>query len=142
MINFKTYIEFTNFLLENGFYLCNDMYPFKNYNKSDYIYISENVSGYSGGNCWGGEATHYENDYPSYEEFHKIVDLIFSKDEVEKRKEEIECYIMEDEHTESEYYGNSSRYVYYILDLENYYNSVLCIKEIRKQKLNEIKLDG
>lgn len=139
MVNFKTYEDFVKFLKENNFEVYDYVsYHIRGYNTSQYFYVYADVSGVTGGSCYETETYEYENESPTYDEFYRLVELIFSVNEYDYRKREIHYLIEQESFTEHECYGNSSTYEYLILDLKKYYNSVLSIKEIRKQKLNKI----
>lgn len=138
--NFKTYNEFLEYLNQNGVFYY-DCISDINISGSDYIYIEENVYGYSGGNCWGGEATHYENSSPTYDVFYQFLELFYTGDELELKKEDILTIIRSDCRDNYEYYGNSSHYEYLYLDLKEFYEKFMDIKIIRKNKLNKIGLE-
>jgi len=141
MKNFSDYDGFIKLLNDNGVYTGKTVNHFKWYQSSDYVYTSERVGGLSGGSCWGGNPQPFEGEQPSYEDFHKIVDILFEgEDEAEliKRCDEIYAMVQEEEYSNYEYYGNRSDYKYLILDLKSYFENILTIKQLRKMKINMI----
>ena len=81
---------------------------YNNQNVDWIISLTEYVeSGYTGGNCWGGEATHFYDTEGSFEKFEPI-----------KLFEYLKPYEQFGSYTVFEYYGNSSNYraQYYFLD--------------------------
>jgi len=142
MKTFKTYNDFKEFLAANKIHVSNqveDLYG--DYKGSEYVYVRENVRGASGGSCYNDEnngAEEYENDPPTYDLFDNIIGLVFTNKEYDKRVKEIHSMVMTDKYHSSEYYGNYSNYEYLILDIKEYYNTILSVKEQRKAKLKEI----
>lgn len=85
--------------------------------KEPVIYSRYNTGGMSGGNCWGDEATHYEEEKPK--EHMQVLDIVLKElkpDISYLDYKKIERLIHDNYETEHEYYGNSADYcVNYII---------------------------
>lgn len=79
----------------------------------EYLYTKDCVGGYSGGSCWGGEATYHRNDdlKAEFTDLDEFLEKIFPDISFLKYKSLKNTLVKEFEHCENEYYGNSSEYV-------------------------------
>lgn len=120
-------IAFEEFLEECKKFYCNyDDEPFWNRHSRNgkiepFLYIKWSTGGYSGGNCWGGEAEGYTSteEEPDFDCLDNILanycpNISYLK--YKKLAELIEC----EYYTNHEYYGNSTDY---------------CVKKIEIRKL-------
>ena len=142
MKKFKNYGEFRLYVdstLKISVHNC--VSGFSRYQDSDYMYDSACTGGMSGGNCWGGKARSFHGEEPTYDDFNRLVSHIFefeSANEIERRKNEMYDMIWDEEDSEHEYYGNKSYYKYLILDLKQYYEKIIDVKQVRKEKIEEV----
>jgi hypothetical protein len=84
------------------------------------------VGGYTGGNCWDDTTPTYQYSDDSTPEFGVLDEFLL---EVAPhisflKYKEIEKLVEEDSYTEREYYGNSSDYVTFSIDLDKLYDSL------------------
>lgn len=104
-----------------------------NLKKNEYIiYKKWDAYGYSGGSCWGDEANYYEGRFePDFKALDKILEVVCPNISYLQYKKLSDIIITSD-HTEYEYYGNSTTYKY-----EYVYLSEL-LKWIRNSKIDNI----
>jgi len=113
---------------------CNNGGISKVVKKDEYvIYKRWESHGYSGGNCWNdNSASYYSGDSePKFDALDKILEIICPKITYLQYKKLTEI-IIKDEHTEYEYYGNSTTYGYeyvYLSDL---------LKWVRSSKIDSV----
>lgn len=77
--------------------------------KEPVVYTRYEIGGYSGGNCWGDEATRYEEEPPK--DKWKVLDLLLRETAptiTYLQYKEIEGLIHTNEETQYGYYGNST----------------------------------
>lgn len=81
------------------------------------------TGGYSGGDCWGGEASSFTTD-DSISEFTILDDVleILKPDIKLLEYKEIKKHIKSSEYTNFQYYGNSDHYQIRYLELDKLYN--------------------
>lgn len=163
MINFKTYIEFIEFIeknhftvSKNGIYDLNDLRllyinnnPITNYefdNKSDYYVIEYCRGGQTGGSCWDTEIIYLESVSPNYFDFDDFCQLLYHGDESfvgEKYDDMIQNFVLDiHKDDEKDYYGNYEDMGYLVLDLKYYYEHNLSLKIKRLLKIEKLGLNN
>lgn len=148
---FNNYKEFIS-IISSKLYISNDIYELQKEcgiyehdiifnNKSDYIYEEYITGGMSGGSCWGTENYEIGRDEPEYNDFYRFCLLVCNTeseaiDELENIKNNFLISIDKDGSTD--YYGNYTNYCYLVFDLKNYYEKRVSLKQLRKEKLDEL----
>lgn len=109
-----------------------DLYSLKVIKDEYIIYKKWEAYGYSGGSCWGDEATYYEGkSEPEFKALDMILEVICPNISYLQYKK-LSNIITYSDRTENEYYGNSTTYKY-----EYIYLSEL-LKWIRSSKIDNI----
>ena len=130
--------EFMEIVSKKTYCMSQESYDYKfgygeksNDKSPRYIYSEECIGGKRGGSCWGGTPSAYINaDGASSARrnfdasLDNVIEAVAPNITYIQYRQIVNSLLIQKEHTESEYYGNYSSYIVYLIDAEKLYDKL------------------